>query len=198
MTTKQQERDALAKITKIIADLGEQSYIGTAFDGCFDLAEQNIEYDAAFSMKYYEEELKITKGENARLLEQVENEKEHNAQLLEQLNHEQEWKPYESDINVKQSDYEQLVKSVPNGAYFMSDDEAIDWICGEFDFDRSKITILRDIDEEEINRHRQCRKTGRKIDRRPVYCATDYYYIRFNTSRNYYEIWDNTLRPFYC
>lgn len=51
MTTKAQEREALQKIQKIIAGLGENSYIGTAFDGCFNIAEQNIEYDAAFSMK---------------------------------------------------------------------------------------------------------------------------------------------------
>ena len=80
----------------------------------------------------------------------------------------------------------------------MTDDEAIHWICDEFDFDPSKITIIHEIDEYEINRHRQLRKTGRKIDRRPVYCATDYHYIRFNTSRWYYEVWNDQLRPFYC
>ena len=79
----------------------------------------------------------------------------------------------------------------------MTDEEAKDWICSEFDFDRDKIIILHEIDEYEINRHRQLRKTGRKIDRRPVYCATDYHYIRFNTSRWYYEVWNDTLCPFY-
>jgi len=51
MTTKQQERDALAKIRKIVDDLGENSYIGTAFEGCFEEAEFNIDSDAAFSLK---------------------------------------------------------------------------------------------------------------------------------------------------
>lgn len=37
MTMKEQERKALEKIKKIVEDLGEQSYIGTAFAGCFDL-----------------------------------------------------------------------------------------------------------------------------------------------------------------
>nr|DAM37321.1 MAG TPA: hypothetical protein [Caudoviricetes sp.] len=117
--------------------------------------------------------------------------------LKKQLEREQEWKPYESENNVKQADYERLASSVPNGAYYMTDEEAKDWICSEFDFDRDKITILHEVDEEEINRHRQCRKTGRKIDRRPVYCATDYHYIRFNTSRWYYEVWNDSLRPFF-
>lgn len=49
MTTKEQERKALERIKKIVAELGENSYIGTAFEGCFEDAEQNIEYDAAFS-----------------------------------------------------------------------------------------------------------------------------------------------------
>lgn len=51
MTTKDQERKALEKIKKIIAELGENSYIGTAFEGCIEDAEQNIDWDVAFSMK---------------------------------------------------------------------------------------------------------------------------------------------------
>ena len=49
MTTKEQERKALEQIKKIVAGLGEDSYIGIAFAGCFEDAENNIEYDAAFS-----------------------------------------------------------------------------------------------------------------------------------------------------
>lgn len=49
--TKEQERKALEKIRKIVADLGENSYIGTAFEGCFEIAEENIENDFACSMK---------------------------------------------------------------------------------------------------------------------------------------------------
>ncbi len=114
------------------------------------------------------------------------------------LEKEQGWALYESERNVKQTEYDELVRLIPNGAHYMTDDEAKDWICGEFDFDRDKITIIHEIDEEEKNRNNQCRHTGRKIDRRPVYCATDYHYIRFNTSRWYYEVWNDTLRPFYC
>lgn len=132
--------------------------------------------------------------ENAAKVSGLEKEVE---RLKAQLEREQEWKPYESDRNVKQADYERLASSVPNGAHYMTDEEAKDWICSEFDFDRDKITILHEVDEEEVNRHRQCRKTGRKLDRRPVYCATDYHYIRFNTSRWYYEVWNDNLCPFF-
>lgn len=49
IATKQQERDTLAKIRDMVAELGPQSYIKTAFKGSFEDAEQNIEDDAAYS-----------------------------------------------------------------------------------------------------------------------------------------------------
>lgn len=49
--TKEQERENLEKIKALVAELGPQSYLATAFDGAFEDAEQNIEFDAAFSMK---------------------------------------------------------------------------------------------------------------------------------------------------
>jgi len=198
MTTKQQERDALNKIRKIVAELGENSYIATAFQGIFNYAEQNIEFDAAFSMAdelaSAKEEIEAAKQEAVKAAELTAKIK----RLEAELEKEQEWKPYESTLNIKQVDYERLASCVPNGAYYMTDEEAKDWICGEFDFQRNKITILHEIDEEEVSRHRRCRRTGRKIDRRPIYCATDYHYIRFNTSKWYYEVWNDSLYPFYC
>lgn len=51
MATKEMERKALEKIRKIVADLGENSYIGKAFEGCFEIAETNIDNDFWCSMK---------------------------------------------------------------------------------------------------------------------------------------------------
>ena len=51
MTTKEQELKALEKIKKIVEELGEDSYIGMALDGCFEIAEDNINNDSACSMK---------------------------------------------------------------------------------------------------------------------------------------------------
>lgn len=56
MTTKEQERKALEKIRKIVAELGEDSYIGTALEGCFEVAKENIENDFLCSMKQRAEE----------------------------------------------------------------------------------------------------------------------------------------------
>lgn len=51
MTTKDQERKALAQIRKIVESLGENSYIGMAFEGCFEIAEENIDNDFGCSLK---------------------------------------------------------------------------------------------------------------------------------------------------
>ena len=63
--TKDQERETLVKIKEMVAELGPDSYLKTAFDGVFEDAEQNIELDAAFSMKGRAE----TAEEKARELE---------------------------------------------------------------------------------------------------------------------------------
>lgn len=51
VATKEQERKALEQIRKIVVGLGEGSYVGTAFEGCFEIAEDNIGNDFACSMK---------------------------------------------------------------------------------------------------------------------------------------------------
>lgn len=49
--TKAQEREALAAIQQLLADLGPGSYLAAAFEGCCEDAENNIEYDFGDSMK---------------------------------------------------------------------------------------------------------------------------------------------------
>lgn len=51
LATKQQERETLAAIKKMVEELGPQSYLATAFEGCFEDAERNIENDFGDSMK---------------------------------------------------------------------------------------------------------------------------------------------------
>lgn len=40
LATKEQEYEALNKIKKIIAGLGENSYIGTALEGCLEMTDK--------------------------------------------------------------------------------------------------------------------------------------------------------------
>lgn len=116
-----------------------------------------------------------------------------------ELELEQEWKPYEIPDNVSQADYERTVQVTEDGnaCHHMSDAEAVRWICREFGFDPDRVAIVREADEYEISRHRKLRRTGRKMDRSPVYCATDCNYARFNTSHWAYEVWNGQLRPYY-
>lgn len=51
MKTKDQERQAIEKIRKIVEGLGENSYVGFAMEGVLELAEDNIREDTAYSMK---------------------------------------------------------------------------------------------------------------------------------------------------
>ena len=85
MTTKEQERKALEQIKKILASLGDVSYVGTAIDGMIEDAEQNIELDAAFSWKErsenniklaeeYKEKLKMQESETQHFKDLYENE----------------------------------------------------------------------------------------------------------------------------
>lgn len=114
--------------------------------------------------------------------------------LEAQLEREQEWKPYADEHNYKQSDYDHLASS----GRMMTDEEAVRWVCDEFGFREDKVKIIREIDGFEVNRHRQLRRTGKKIDRRPVYGATDWNYVRFNVGNWMYECVDGELRHYYC
>ena len=49
--TKEQERKVLEQIRKMGEELGVDSYIAMAFEGCFEIAESNIDNDFGCSMK---------------------------------------------------------------------------------------------------------------------------------------------------
>lgn len=85
MVSKEQERKALEQIKKIVDSLGADSYIATAFDGCFEDAQENIENDFALCMKdRYETERKRAKDlqeEVDRLKADLRKEKEVSEEL---------------------------------------------------------------------------------------------------------------------
>ena len=47
--TKEQERETLEKIKAMVAELGPDSYLKTAFTGVYEIAEMNIDDDAAYN-----------------------------------------------------------------------------------------------------------------------------------------------------
>lgn len=62
--SRAEERAALTQIQAIVASLGEDSYIGTAFKGCFDIARENIDNDFACSLhdRWHETEKKLVES----------------------------------------------------------------------------------------------------------------------------------------
>lgn len=192
IATKEQERKALEQIKKIVEGLGPDSYIGTAFDGVFGVAEYNINNDAACSLR---DRAAIFAREQA-LTETADKIKKLEAQLADtaaQLEREQEWKPYEDVRNVSEADYQRLASTCD--VKRLSDEEAAELIHREFGFDIDKIEIVHTIDVYEINRHHALRKIG-EISRYSLYDATDWNYIRFNVCGWAYEMHDGNLRQF--
>ena len=63
--TKQEEKAVLQKIIKLIDSTGADSYITTAFEGCVEDAQQNIDFDFACSWKQRAEsaELKLRQAQ---------------------------------------------------------------------------------------------------------------------------------------
>lgn len=48
---KEQELQVLEKIEKMVSELGDDSYVAAAFEGCFDMARTNIQNDCGCSLK---------------------------------------------------------------------------------------------------------------------------------------------------
>lgn len=194
--TKTQELQALEKIREIIADLGgKDSYIGMAFDGCFEIAEDNIKNDFGCSMRQRaekaEENAVCCQKSTEELSNKLEQAEKEIGRLKQQLDTELEWKDYEIEGNVRQDDYEHLVKQ--SDTRFLTDEEAKDILYGWYGFAKEKLVIQKTVPVYQINRHRQLRKTG-EAERRPVYNATDWNYIRFDCGPVSYELYNDSLK----
>lgn len=197
VTTKEQERKALAKIREIVESLGEYSYVGTAFKGCFEIAEENIKYDFCDSMEarlaLATRETEIAIQERKSLTSENEELKSKVVHLEEQLEREQEWEAYEEKENVSRTGYENL--AMQDDTHQLSEEEAKQMIHRLFGFETGKIEIVTSVPVYEINRHRQLRVAGHE-ERRPLYNATDWNYIRFDCCGMSYEFYNDNLRFF--
>lgn len=197
MATKEQERKALEQIKKIVEELGEDSYIGAAFDGCFEIAEENIESDFACSMKQKaetaEETAQMLRSRTKEMKEQLERAQAKITELETALDKELEWHDCEGGTTLEQERYEALAKSGRQ----LTEDEAKEEIYQEFGFAKEKVTIITEASAYEVNRHHQMRKK-QTFSRPPVYDATDWNYIRFNCSGWMYEMVNGVLRRYSC
>ncbi len=85
MTTKEQERQAIQKVRKIVESMGENSYLATAMEGVLETAEENIEYDAAFSLKGRAEVAEKEASELKKKNEELRNELKEAKERAEKL-----------------------------------------------------------------------------------------------------------------
>jgi hypothetical protein len=195
--TKEQERAALEKIKRIVAELGEDSYVAAAFEGCFEIASENIEYDFACSMRQSLERAikRLDEAMNMAATYKKERDEFQNEceRLRVQLDREQEWQAYEDKENVSQISYEKLLRGP--GVKLLTDERARDLLYERFGFVKERITIVKNVPVYEINRHRCFRKVGYCI-RNPAYISGDWNYIRFDCAGVSYELNNGDLQLF--
>lgn len=108
MATKEQERKALARIRKIVAELGEDSYIGMAFEGAWELAEENIANDFGNTTQWYIDKYNNSGEDVRKAREEAEEDARKLRQELERVKADKEylWGEY----NEKKEAYNNLVK----------------------------------------------------------------------------------------
>lgn len=97
---------------------------------------------------------KLTK----KLSDELDKAKRENDSLRQQLDTELEWKDYEIEGNVRQDDYERLVKQ--SNTRFLADEEAKDILYDWYGFAKEKMVIQKAVPVYQINRHCQLRKIG--------------------------------------
>ena len=108
----------------------------------------------------------------------------------------EKWVPLEDEHNVSQKSYDALLHC--GSSRELSDEEAIALVCEEFGFDPAKITIIHSVGVYEKEIHtRRLRKVG-ETERKPLYDATDWNYIRFNCANWFYEMHNGELQQYYC
>lgn len=111
MATKAQERKALEQIRKIVEGLGEDSYIGKAFEGCFDDAESNIDNDFWNSMAQRYKGMLGKEIENVNKIKWLEDQNEEVKQkLLEATEDTQEWIKKNDRLHEKANEYANSAK----------------------------------------------------------------------------------------
>lgn len=193
VTEKDKETKVLAQIEALVKSLGEDSYVGAAFEGCFEIARENILNDFACSVRQRaeldmkEQVEKLVRShavEISKLQEKID-------KLKAQLKQEQEWKPFYGNMkNMSQEDYDRLGQD--ECCRILSEEEAKNLLYEWYGFAKERLKILDSIPLYEVNRHRLLQAIG-EVERRPAYSATDWNYIRFDCAGVPYELVDGTL-----
>lgn len=122
----------------------------------------------------------------AELKESLEN-------LGQKLEKEEEWKPHGTLSGMSTQSYEKLKNACKEDRPTFSTQEIRKIIERECGFDYSNVKIIEELSTYEINRHNRLRTVG-KEERKPLYYASDWNYIRFNAGYYQYEYINGTLQ----
>lgn len=115
------------------------------------------------------------------------------AKLQKELDRELEWKPCDGGTTYEQSRYEDLEKCPTTKE--LTDYEAKNLIYDEFGFAQDKITIISTVKTYEANKYHRMR-VAERYERKALYNATDWNYIRFNCAGWQYEMVNGSLRNY--
>jgi len=116
--------------------------------------------------------------------------------LTSALDKELNWIPSDNTgTNMQQERYEHLQNST--GTVVMTEVDAKDFLNREVGFDIKKIEIVETVSEYEVNKYRRLRVSG-SYERKPLYNASDWNYIRFNCAGWQYEFINGRLEPYLC
>ena len=128
-----------------------------------------------------------------RMTEELKDREKKIAKLEEQLDREQEWKPSDrAGTHMSQDKYLKLRAAGDNICY----DTAKNIVAKEFGFQIDKIEIITEVETFEVSRHYRLRRKD-TFTREPLYCSTDWNYIRFNVGNLRYEMINGELEQ-YC
>lgn len=175
VATKDQERQAVEKIRKIVEGLGTNSYVGTAMQGVLEVAEQNIEYDAAFSLKEEKdiaERREQEQRENAeRLNKELEAAKSELAQCKEWWKDQQKILKDELQKALAQADRYRMPKDMYESLWLVVDEAKERAQRGMMDSAVLMSGYIGDTDETEISpKVREAAKRFRKHRKRIQEC----------------------------
>lgn len=87
MATKAEELRALEQIKDIVSQLGPDSYVAMAFEGCFEVAEDNIGNDWGCSLLQRAQAAEKQLREKKQQMEDMKNQADTLEQLLEDARH---------------------------------------------------------------------------------------------------------------
>lgn len=128
---------------------------------------------------------------HARVMEKAGLLMKETEELKKRLEREQEWRPYEYEGDVKESEYQAIARSP--GVERLSVSEARKRVAEECGFAEGAVIVISETNRAERNRHGQIRPAG-KFSREPLWGSTDENYIRFAAGGRSYELYNGDLR----